>query len=76
MRQEHNTPVDLIYRRLLSPEQQKIFENYVAKEESAHDEQFPVLPQCFQLYSMGILFICADLLYVGNGNLTDEHGKS
>ena len=32
--------------------QQTIFENIVAKGEIAHDEQFPLLPQCFQLFLM------------------------
>ena len=31
------------------------FVNIVRKEETAHDEQFPLLPQCFQLYSMATL---------------------
>ena len=30
--------------------QQTSFENIVTKGEIAHDEQFPLLPQCFQLY--------------------------
>ena len=28
------------------------FENIVAKGEIAHDDQFPLLPQCFQIYLM------------------------
>ena len=70
------------YRRFLMPLQQMTFENIVTKEEIAHNEQFRLLPHCFQLYSVikplfkGI--ICsfakifskssaADLLYVGKG---------
>ena len=30
----------------------EIFENIVAKGEIVHGEQFPLLPQCFQLYLM------------------------
>ena len=32
--------------------QQTTFENIMAKGEIAHDEQFPLFPQCFQLYLM------------------------
>ena len=62
--------------------QQTTFENIVTKGEIAQDEQFHLLPQCFQLLSVIILsFIeislvfagyflnssAADLLYVGKG---------
>ena len=57
------------------------FENTVAKAEIAHDEQFLLLPQCFQLClvtkllkvvlnSSILVFLklsAADLLYVGKG---------
>ena len=32
------------------PLQRRTFENIVAKGEIAHDEQFVLLPQCFQLF--------------------------
>ena len=41
--------------RFLMPLQQTIFENSVAKEEIAHDEQFLLLPQCVHLYTIIIL---------------------
>ena len=34
------------------------YENIVAKGEIAHDEQFLLLPQCFQLFSRVSLIIC------------------
>ena len=34
----------------------QLFENIVAKEEIAHDEQFLLLPQCFLLLVIGYLF--------------------
>ena len=40
------------YISFLTPLQQTTFENIVAKGESAHDEQFLLFPQYFQLYSM------------------------
>ena len=58
------------------------FENIVAKGEIARDEQFPLWPQCFQLYltvkiSLVEIFqvfvtmfsksSAADLLYIGKG---------
>ena len=40
------------------PLQQTSFENIVAKGENAHNEQFHILLQCFQLYSIiPLLFI-------------------
>ena len=36
------------------PLQQKTFENIVTNDEMAHNEQFHLLPQCFQLYSIMI----------------------
>ena len=57
-------------------------ENVVTKEEIAQNEQFLLLPQCFQLYSANTLYFfekfhtsvdmfsklsAADLLYVGEG---------
>ena len=37
-------------KRILTQKQQTTFENIMAKSEIAHDEQFLVWPQCFQLY--------------------------
>ena len=37
-------------RHILTQQQQTTFENMVAKGEIAHDEQFLLWPQCFQLY--------------------------
>ena len=60
----------------------RLFENIVTKEEIAQNEQFLLLPQCFQLLVIGYPFnyrdfpyfdkVCskssaADLLYVGEG---------
>ena len=62
------------------------FENFLAKGEIAQDEQFPLLPQCFQLYliiklSFMDIFLfffplfskssAADLLYVGKETLSE-----
>ena len=62
--------------------QQTTFENIVAKGEIAHDEQFHLSPQCFQLYltiklsfmeiiqvfvTMLLKSSAADWLYVGKG---------
>ena len=67
------------YRHFLTPLQQKTFENIVVKGKITHDEQFPHLPQCFQLFSaiksrsieifyvLAVLFSkssAADMLYV------------
>ena len=38
------------YRNFLTPLQHMIFENIVAKGRCAHNKQFLLLPQCFQLY--------------------------
>ena len=58
------------------------FKNIVAKGEIAHDEQFPLWPQCFQLYlTIKLSFMeifqvfvtmfskssASDLLYMGKG---------
>ena len=45
------------------------FENIEAKGKIAHYEQFLLLPQCLQLYSIHILIelSAADLLHVGKG---------
>ena len=60
---------------------QTTFENILTKGEIAHEEQFPLLPQCFQLYLIyKLLFMeifqimancfsklsAAKLAYVGN----------
>ena len=42
----------LTCRRILTPLQQTTFENTATKGEIAHNEQFPLLPQCFQRYSI------------------------
>ena len=70
------------YRRILTHLQQTTLENIVTKGEIAHDEQFPLLPHCFQLYLiikfsfMEIFHIFADMFskssaaelpYVGKG---------
>ena len=39
----------------MMPLEQKTFENTVTKGEIAQDEQFLLLPQCFQLFSVIIL---------------------
>ena len=43
-------------RRFWTPLWQKTLKNIVAKEKIAHDEQFLLLPQCFQLTSLITLF--------------------
>ena len=56
--------------------QQTVFENIVTKGDIAHHEQFRLLPQCFQLFSIDIHAFfaeiisesfAADLLFVGKG---------
>ena len=41
-----------IYRRFLTPVQQTTFENIGTKVEIAQNEQFLLLQQCFQLFSV------------------------
>ena len=48
------------YRRFLTPLQQTAFENIVAKEEIAHDEQFLLLQQYFPLSVIGFPFSYRD----------------
>ena len=70
------------YRHFLVPLQQMTIENIVEKGEIAHDEQFLLLRQYFQLFSTNKLSLteifcnyatmfskssAADLLYVGKG---------
>ena len=69
-------------RRILKPLQQTTFENFVTKEEISQNEQFLLLTECLQLYSISMSSFreifhiiveviskssAADLLYVGKG---------
>ena len=65
----------------MQTQQQTTFENIVAKDKIAHDEQFLLWPQCFQIYftiklSLESFQVCvtmfskssaADVMYVGKG---------
>ena len=56
------SPVNPAYSRFLMPLQQTISEIIVAKGEIAHDEQFLLLLQCFQLYSI-IIFSFKEIVF-------------